>query len=230
MPTGAEKMSSARGDARTRILVSTRPRRLHFGSPLVEARSLLESIARFGACDTCPLREQDCVSGVGRDHVKYVIVGEAPGKTEVANGVPFTGDAGRELRKALTRNGIDRNWDAFVTNTVLCRPVPNPDGSDNPPSTSAIKACFGRLIQDITSHDPDAVLALGAPAARTLLGVKDGIRSLREKGCQESPFFMQPVVATLHPASRERNRLNVITGDIAELVAGGAAYRRASVP
>jgi|tagenome__1003787_1003787.scaffolds.fasta_scaffold20773227_1 uracil-DNA glycosylase family 4 len=181
---------------------------------------------RDSRCETCPLRAQPFVTGVGRDDPRYVIVGEAPGKAEVATGVPFTGYAGKELRKALIRNGIERNSDAFLTNTVLCRPPPKPDDSDNRPSTSAIKACFGRLIQEITSHDPDAVLALGEPATRTLLQSGEGIRRLREKGCQESPFVKPPVVATLHPASRERNRLDVITADVAKLVACGDAYRR----
>ncbi len=187
----------------------------------------MRPIARLAACDSCPLKDQDCVSGVGRDHAKYVIVGEAPGRTEVATGVPFTGYAGKELKKALTRNDIDRNADAFVTNTVLCRPVPNPDGTDNPPPASAIKACLGRLIQDITSHDPDAVLALGGPAARTLLGLREGIRVLRARGCQKSRLFVPPVVATFHPASREPNKLDVMAADVANLVACGEAYRSA---
>ena len=177
-------------------------------------------------CESCPLAPRPAVSGVGRDEVRYVIVGEAPGKHEVATGVPFTGDAGKELGRALTRNGIDRNRDAFVTNTVLCHPVPKANGADNRPPAGAIKACFSRLIQEIESHRPDAVLALGTPAAQTLLDVTDGIRELRGKGCQESPFFDQPVVATFHPASREPNRLDVITADIERLVSCGQKYRR----
>lgn len=182
--------------------------------------------APFARCDTCPLRDQPFVSGVGRDQAKYVIVGEAPGKTEVATGVPFTGHAGKELKKALSPNGIDRNSDAFVTNTVLCRPPPNPDGTDNRPPTPAIEACMDRLRHDIKTHDPEAVLVLGGPAAKTLLQSKLGIRLLRERGCQESPFFDAPVVATLHPASREPNKLDVMTADVAQLVACGATHRR----
>jgi DNA polymerase len=179
-------------------------------------------------CESCPLADRPSVSGVGRDEARYVIIGEAPGKHEVMTGVPFTGDAGKELKKALTRNRIDRNRDAFVTNTVLCHPTPKLGGADSRPTSEAIRACLGRLIEEIKSHNPEAVLALGVSAAQTLLESHDGIQELREKGCQESSFFDQPVVVTVHPASRVPNRLEVITADIAKLIECGAEYRRAN--
>lgn len=177
----------------------------------------MEPKAPFADCEHCPLKDQPFVSGVGRDEAKYVIVGEAPGSTEVDTGVPFTGDSGRLLKTVLAHHGIDRNADAFVTNTVLCRPPPKIDGRDNPPRARAIDACRNRLINDIKSHKPSAVLALGVPAAKTLLDSEEGIRRLRGR-CKQSPFFDAPLVATFHPAAREPDKLDVMISDVGKLV------------
>ena len=176
--------------------------------------------APFADCEHCPLNAEPFVSGVGRDDAKYVIVGEAPGSTEVKTGVPFTGPSGQLLKKVLTPHDIDRNTDAFVTNTVLCRPPPKVDGRDNPPPALAIKACRRRLIDEIRSHKPYAVLALGGPSARTLLGSREGIRLLRG-GYKQSPYFDPPVVATFHPAAREPGKLAVMISDVGTLVTCG---------
>ena len=168
-------------------------------------------------CEHCPLSAEPFVSGIGRDYAKYVFVGEAPGSTEVDNGVPFTGDSGRFLKRVLTPHGIDRNTDVFVTNTVLCRPPPKMNGRDSAPPDKAIKACKDRLIHDIEAHNPNAVLALGGTAAETLLDSEEGIRRLRGR-CTQSPFFDAPVVATFHPAAREPNKLAVMISDVGKLV------------
>ena len=181
--------------------------------------------APFAHCETCPLKERPFVSGVGRDRATYVIVGVAPGKTEVVTGVPFTGYSGEELKKVLTPHGIDRNVDAFVTNTVLCRPEPKADGTDNRPPSLAIKACFDRLKHEVTAHEPAAVLVLGKHAAGTVLESELGIHALRDRGCQMSPHFDPPVVATFHPAAREPDKLAVMIADVGKLVACGASQR-----
>lgn len=177
--------------------------------------------APFADCEHCPLQDRPFVSGVGRDDAKYVIVGEAPGSTEVQTGVPFTGASGRLLKKVLAPHNIDRNIDAFVTNTVLCRPPPKANGRDNPPPAAAMEACKHRLFNDIKSHNPSAVLALGGPAVKTLLGSTEGVRRLRDGGCKQSPFFAPPVVATFHPAAREPDKLARMISDVGKLVACG---------
>ena len=145
--------------------------------------------APYAHCDKCPLKDQRFASGVGRGDAKYVIVGEAPGAREVATGVPFVGPSGDELKKVLTPYDIDRNSDAFVTNTLLCRP-PLKDGRDTQPKTPEIEACKDRLIRDIKTHRPVAVLGLGGPAARTLLDSRIGIRLLRVGGPKQSPHSL----------------------------------------
>jgi uracil-DNA glycosylase len=175
--------------------------------------------APFAHCDVCPLNARPFVSGVGRDDTRFVIVGEAPGQREEKTGVPFIGVSGQVLHEALAHHGIDRNTDAFVTNTVLCRP-PLKDGKNTSPEDAAIDACSDRLHHDIKSHKPDAVLALGGPAAQTLLDTKKKISFLRAGGPIESPFFEPPVVATFHPsyARRKPANLALMTLDVGKLL------------
>jgi DNA polymerase len=179
----------------------------------------MEPKAPFAHCETCPLRARPFVSGVGRDDARYVIVGEAPGSREEKTGVPFIGVSGQTLHEVLTHHGIDRNTDAFVTNTVLCRP-PLRNGKNTSPEDDAIEACGDRLHHDIESHKPDAVLALGRAAAQTLLGSQEKISLLREGGRKHSPFFASPVVPTFHPSYARRNadNLALMTLDIGKLL------------
>lgn len=170
-------------------------------------------------CENCPLKDEPIVYGVGPDDAKYVIVGEAPGAKEVKTGVPFIGPSGRLLDKVLDHHGIDRETEVFITNTVLCRP-PLKDGKNTAPKAPAVKACKDRLIYDIESHIPEGVLALGGPAAKTLLASKKGITELRVGGIKESPLFDRPVVATFHPAAALRNPDNFpsIISDVGKLI------------
>jgi uracil-DNA glycosylase family 4 len=187
----------------------------------VEKVDSVEPKAPFARCETCPLRDQDFVPGVGRDDAKYVIVGEAPGATEVRTRVPFTGSSGRQvLNPILVQHGIDRDSHAFVTNTVLCRPPLDKQGKNTSPEDPAIEACKDRLIHDIKSHEPEAVLALGGPAAQTLLDSTERISVLREGGPKASPFFDPLVVATFHPSYARRNRdnLSLMTLDVGKLL------------
>jgi uracil-DNA glycosylase family 4 len=169
-----------------------------------------------------PPQAPTLVAGFGPADAKYVIVGEALGATEVETRRAFTGPSGDELDKALAPSRIDRESDAFVTNTMLCRP-PLRSGKDTSPNDPQIRACKQRLLHEIRTHHPDAVLAVGAPAAQTVLDTKKGIRLLRAEGCMQSPFFDSPVKATFHRKAREPNRLAVMISDIGKLVACGSS-------
>ena len=155
--------------------------------------------APFAECDGCPLQDRPHALGRGPDKARVVIVGEAPGATEVKTGVPFIGKAGQLLTKILEQHGIDRE-EVYITNTVLCRP-PLKDGKNTPPKADAIKRCKARLAAEIKSKQPQAVLALGGIAAKTLLETREGITALRIGGAKRSALVDAPVVATFHPAS-----------------------------
>ena len=170
--------------------------------------------APLADCETCPLKNEPHVLGSGPEHPKYVIVGEAPGRDEIKSGVPFIGRSGQLLNKVLAHHGIERS-EVYVTNTVLCRPPGN-----RTPTAVEIRHCKERLFAEIKAHAPTAVLALGAPASKTLLGSKQGITGLRIGGAKLSDNLGGiPVVATFHPAAalRSPDRFPSIVSDVGKL-------------
>jgi uracil-DNA glycosylase len=84
----------------------------------------VDAKATFARCDDCPLQQSPFVGGWGPRTTDRVIVGQAPGETEVAEAKPFVGRAGRRLNAALAATGVDRSA-IYVTNTVLCQPPGN---------------------------------------------------------------------------------------------------------
>lgn len=148
-------------------------------------------------CKNCGLCERPIVLGLGPDQADLVIVGEAPGETEVTTGRPFVGRAGGVLNDALRAAGIDR-MAAFVTNAVLCRPEGN-----RTPEPSEVRACNGRLLAEVLGRRPRFVLALGAVAYKALTGKGNAIGSVRGVMTRWQGNTM--LMATWHPAYILRN-------------------------
>jgi DNA polymerase len=94
---------------------------------------------------------------------KFTIVGEAPGKEEVARGKPFVGPSGKLLRGLLTRVGLEPD-DALFVNAVSCFPQKN--GKPRQPDFNELAACRDNLFDQLTLGDPDVrhVLLVGATA------------------------------------------------------------------
>jgi uracil-DNA glycosylase family 4 len=153
-------------------------------------------------CDDCPLRDRLIVLGYGPTTADRVIVGEAPGETEVVKGRPLVGSAGRRLDRALDANDVPRS-SIYITNAVLC----HPEGNESPPPRDAIKACHERLIAEVDLMQPRKVLALGMTAAKALTGDPRPIRELRVLDAAPSPYLVGDanVRATYHPSSLNRN-------------------------
>jgi uracil-DNA glycosylase family 4 len=157
--------------------------------------------APLARCGTCPLRDRPFVPGSGPPMTDRVIVGEAPGETEVVQGRPFVGKAGSRLAQALSGAKVDR-LALYVTNTVLC----HPEGNDPPPS-EAVEACHDRLITEIRLRMPSKVLALGKTASRAVTGDGESIEKLRLLRPAPSPFLdgSTEVRVTYHPSALTRN-------------------------
>lgn len=130
-----------------------------------------------------------------------VIVGEAPGETEVVEGRPFVGKAGGRLNEALSVAGVDR-LAVYITNTVLC----HPEGNNSPPP-EAVAACHDRLITEIRLRMPSKVLALGKTASKALTGDGSSIEQLRLLRPAPSPYLddSSEVRVTYHPSALTRN-------------------------
>jgi uracil-DNA glycosylase len=172
------------------------------------ARESLKALREAAAgCRGCDLYEDatQTVFGEGRKAARVMLVGETPGDQEDRQGKPFVGPAGRELDKALARAGIDRA-DAYVTNAVKHfrfeergkrRIHQKPEGRH-------VKACRPWLEAELRQIRPEAVIVMGATAARSLLG--PSFRVTQERGTLLDSGLAPVVVATIHPSAILRER------------------------
>mgnify|MGYP006280268565 CR=1 FL=1 len=165
----------------------------------IEALPDLESLRRVSeSCVRCPLHEEreNVVFGEGSRTARVVCVGEAPGAEEDRTGRPFVGRAGKLLDRLLLSAGFRRE-EVFICNVLKCRPPGNRD-----PEPGEIDRCSPYLLRQIELIDPAVILAFGSFASRTLLDVRDSIRSMRQ---QAHEFRGYPLAVTYHPAALLRN-------------------------
>lgn len=125
------------------------------------------------ACRACPLWENatQTVFGEGPSHASIMLVGEQPGDREDIAGRPFIGPAGQLLERALAAVDIPRE-DVYVTNAVkhFKFEIRGKRRMHKKPADSEIIACYDWLKREIELLTPRLVVALGATAARSLLG------------------------------------------------------------
>jgi len=95
------------------------------------------------------------VMGDGNVDADIVFIGEAPGKNEDEQGLPFVGAAGKFLNEMLAHAGMDRS-DVFITNIVKYRPPNNRD-----PSPEEKKAFWPYLLKQLQIIEPKVVITLG---------------------------------------------------------------------
>jgi DNA polymerase len=155
-------------------------------------------------CRECPLGAlaTQTVWGEGPVGAPLMLVGETPGDQEDLQGRPFVGPAGRLMDRALKELGWDRSI-AYVTNAVKhFKFVPAPRGKRRMHKTPAQReadACEHWLEAEIALVQPQAIVALGATAARQLL--KRTVPVLRERGRWLDRADGRKVLITLHPSA-----------------------------
>ena len=162
-------------------------------------RETLEQIREdLGDCHRCRLANgrKTIVFGQGNPHAELVFVGEGPGADEDAQGLPFVGRAGQLLNRMIQFAGMKRE-DVYICNVVKCRPPGN-----RMPERDEIEACSPFLFRQIEAIGPRLICCLGAPAARTMLGIKEGITKVRG---QFFDYGNAKALATVHPAYILRN-------------------------
>lgn len=168
------------------------------GETLCRAETLEEVEAELKDCRRCPLCKERSrvVFGVGNPHARLVFVGEAPGREEDLQGVPFVGEAGRLLDRILFAMGTSRE-EAYICNVVKCRPPGNRD-----PKPEEIEACEPYLQRQLAAIRPKVIVALGKFAAQTLLRDQTPISRLRGEWREYQGI---PLLPTFHPAYLLRN-------------------------
>jgi DNA polymerase len=141
--------------------------------PVPEATTLNALQAEEAECTRCPLYQfaTQVVPGEGRAHSHLMLVGEQPGDKEDLAGRPFVGPAGRLLDEALERAGIARQ-DVFVTNAVkhFKHEMRGKRRLHKRPNAYEIDRCKWWLERERAIVRPQAIVALGATAARSLFG------------------------------------------------------------
>ncbi len=163
---------------------------------LDDLRALLD---RFEGCGLRKTAKQ-LVFAAGNPQAKVMFVGEAPGREEDLEGLPFVGRSGQLLDRMMAAIGLDRS-NAYIANVIPWRPPGN-----RTPTPQETQTCLPFTMRQIELADPDILVCLGGPSAQTLLGIKDGIRRSRGRwhayhtGTREIR-----AIATFHPAYLLRN-------------------------
>ena len=155
-----------------------------------------------GGCRACELwrRGTQTVFGEGSARARMMLVGEQPGDREDLAGEPFVGPAGRLLDRALEDAGIERG-DAYVTNAVkhFKWKAKGKRRIHDKPNEREIVACQPWLDAELEVVQPEIVVAMGATAARSLLG-RD-FRLTHHRG-ELVPWDREPLItATMHPSA-----------------------------
>jgi DNA polymerase len=166
--------------------------------PDLSALDLGGLCAEVARCTRCPLSETrtKTVCGDGDPGARIVFIGEAPGREEDLQGIPFVGRAGKLLDKMLAAIGFDRS-NVYIANILKCRPPGNRD-----PIEEETAACEPYLARQLELIRPAVICALGRVAGQTLLGTKAPLRALREGVHWYNGIR---VFVTYHPAALLRN-------------------------
>jgi uracil-DNA glycosylase len=166
------------------------------------ATAQLEALREKAAgCTDCPLyaNATQTVFGEGSARARIMVVGEQPGDVEDREGHPFVGPAGRILDQGLAEAGIARRM-IYVTNAVKHFKW-EPRGKrrlHKSPAQREIDACYQWLEGEMEAVRPALVVALGATAAKVLLGPR--FRITQGRGQVQRREGLPDVIATYHPS------------------------------
>ena len=161
---------------------------------------LKKEVSRCRSCDLCKTRK-NVVFGSGNPHAKLMFIGEAPGKDEDIQGLPFVGRAGQLLTKIIEAMGMKRD-DVYIANILKCRPPEN-----RAPLPAEILACSGNVRRQVAMIRPKVICTLGKFASQTLLKTETPITALRGKFLEYPAFNL---TSGGIPPERDRRRDNGI--------------------
>jgi DNA polymerase len=161
--------------------------------------ALQQTCTQCEKCDLCRTRTH-VVFGSGNPNAKILFIGEAPGRNEDEQGLPFVGRSGQLLDQYLHAIHLDRTKDIYITNIVKCRPPENRD-----PQPSEWEACIPYLREQFRLMQPKIVVCLGRVAAQRIIRPDFSVMKEHGQWTEKSGTFF---TATLHPAALLRNPNN----------------------
>jgi DNA polymerase len=161
-------------------------------APTLETlRALLENF------DGCALRHTATrlVFADGNPQARIMFVGEAPGREEDIEGLPFVGRSGKLLDRMIAAIGLDRG-SAYIANVIPWRPPGN-----RTPTPQETQICLPFIQRQIELVNPDVLVTLGNPSTQTLLSTREGIMKTRGKWFDyDTGTRTIRALATFHPA------------------------------
>jgi uracil-DNA glycosylase len=161
-------------------------------APTLEAlRALLENF------DGCALKQTATrlVFADGNPQARVMFVGEAPGREEDIEGLPFVGRSGKLLDRMIAAIGLDRT-SAYIANVIPWRPPGN-----RTPTPQETQICLPFIQRQIELVNPDVLVTLGNPSTQTLLSTREGIMKTRGKWFDyDTGTRAIRAIATFHPA------------------------------
>ena len=178
---------------------------------------------RIRGCTACPLHKTrtQAVPGDGAHTAKIVMVGEAPGKVEDAQGHVFIGPAGKILDQILTHNRLSRAQDVYIANTICCIPWKEQGVSIRAPHLAEKRACKQHLDELFDILQPQVIVPLGAHALN-YFAPHDKITAVHGRILSN---HTPPLIPMFHPAvvlhqndSKDKDRMKrVLEKDFAQL-------------
>jgi len=161
-------------------------------APSLEAlRALLETF------DGCSLKQTATrlVFADGNPQARIMFVGEAPGRDEDIEGLPFVGRSGKLLDRMIGAIGLDRSK-VYIANVIPWRPPGN-----RTPTPQETQICLPFIRRQIELVDPDVLVTLGNPSTQAILGTTEGIMRSRGKWRDyDTGKRTIRALATFHPA------------------------------
>ncbi|MDQ2634573.1 MAG: uracil-DNA glycosylase [Pseudomonadota bacterium] len=161
---------------------------------------LRRQMAEFEGCNL-KFTAKNLVFADGNPGADLMLVGEAPGRDEDLEGLPFVGRSGQLLDRILAAMGLDRQ-SAYIANVIPWRPPGN--RSPTPQETEICRPFIERQIELV---NPKVLVTLGGSSAKTLLNTTQGVMRLRGnwKAHAMASGVTIPAMPTLHPAYLLRN-------------------------
>src|ERR1700757_5121778 len=161
-------------------------------APTLEVlRDLLEKF------DGCALKStaSRLVFADGNPKARVMFVGEAPGRDEDIEGLPFVGRSGKLLDRMIAAIGLDRSK-AYIANVIPWRPPGN-----RTPTPQETQVCLPFIQRHIELVNPDVLVTLGNPSTQTLLSTREGIMRTRGRWFDyDTGQRTIRAIATFHPA------------------------------
>lgn len=150
-------------------------------------------------CELCATRTQ-VVFGTGNPNAEVMFIGEAPGRMEDEQGLPFVGRSGQLMDIYMDSIGLSRDKNIFIANIVKCRPPENRD-----PLPKEREACLPWLRQQFQLIQPKIIVCVGRISAQVLIRPDFSIMKEHGQWFEKNGYLF---TATLHPAALLRNPNN----------------------